>query len=287
MRRRADKDAFDARLTDAVTVRYEDFILKGAKTTVRIRMPKQDGGDARTAEPVRGSEVVPRRVYLMPRDLIKYGYTQGCPGCTFAQTGIGPKRNHGEACRLSMESEIAKDARDGRMEKARDRQDHYFEQKIKESEEPKRVDDPRTVGNGELKEPNEIEMDIDGLPDEVTVDDGVDADSIQEKRIDNEILYRAILVHDLTDMFSNKRLQLAADRHFVNQLLIVDMSETFSPERVTAVCRDYGLKPGQAMDLNNGYDFDLAADRQKAWDSMLRDKPMLVIGSPPCTYFSR
>ena len=41
------------------------------------------------------------------------------------------------------------------------------------------------------------------------------------------------------------------------------MSEMFSPERVIAVCRDYGLEPGQAMDLKNGYDFDLAADRQK------------------------
>ena len=109
-------------------------------------------------------------------------------------------------------------------------------------------------------------MEIDGLLDEVTVDDGVDVDSIEEKRTDNDIIYRAILGHDLTDIFSNKRLQLAADRQFVNELLRVDMSEMFSPERVTAVCRDYGLEPGQAMDLKNGYDFDLAADRQKAWD---------------------
>ena len=120
-------------------------------------MPKQDGGDVRAAEPMRGSEVVPRRVYLMPKDLFNYGYTQECPGCTFAQTGIGPKHNHSEACRLRMESEIAKDARDGIMEKARDRQDQYFEQKIKESEEPTRVDDLRTIGSGESKEPNDIE----------------------------------------------------------------------------------------------------------------------------------
>ena len=88
-------------------------------------------------------------------------------------------------------------------------------------------------------------------------------------------------------MLSNKRLQLAGDRHFVNQLLRADMSEMFSPERVTAGCRGYGLEPGQAMDLKNGYDVDLAADRQKAWESILRDKPMLVIGSPPCTCVSR
>jgi hypothetical protein len=43
----------------------------------------------------------------------------------------------------------------------------------------------------------------------------------------------------------------------------VDISEMFSPERVTAVCKSYGLKPGQAMDIKNGYDFDLASDRKK------------------------
>ncbi len=54
----------------------------------------------------------------------------------------------------------------------------------------------------------------------------------------------------------------------------------FSPERVTAVCKQYGLTPGQAMDIKNGYDFDLATDRKKAWASILQDKPKLVIGSP-------
>ena len=66
-------------------------------------------------------------------------------------------------------------------------------------------------------------------------------DAIEKRRVDNEILHRAILAHDLTEIFSNKRLQLAGDRHCVNKLLRVDMSEMFSPERVTAVCRDDGL----------------------------------------------
>ena len=73
----------------------------------------------------------------------------------------------------------------------------------------------------------------------------------------------------------------------VSQLLKVDISEMFSPERVTSVCKKYGLVPGQAMDLKNGYNFDLTADRKKAWESIIRDEPTLVIGSPPCTFFSR
>ena len=65
------------------------------------------------------------------------------------------------------------------------------------------------------------------------------------------------------------------------------MCEMFSPERVTEVCKQYGLTPGQAMDIKNGCDFDLAVDRKNAWASILQDKPKLVIGSPPCTFVSR
>ena len=63
------------------------------------------------------------------------------------------------------------------------------------------------------------------------------------------------------------------------QLLRVDVSEMFSPERVTVVCTQYGLVPGQAMDIHNCVDFDLATDRKKAWDSIWNDKPTPVIGS--------
>ena len=80
---------------------------------------------------------------------------------------------------------------------------------------------------------------------------------------------------------------MAEARFVAGQLMRVDMSEMFSPERVTSVCKQYGLIPGQAMDIKNGFDFDLTADRKKAWDSILQDKPKLVIGSPPCTFFSR
>ena len=82
-------------------------------------------------------------------------------------------------------------------------------------------------------------------------------------------------------------MNLAGDRHIVEQLFRVGMSEMLSPERVTSVCKQYGLVPGQAMDIKNGFDFDLAVDRKKVWDSILKDKPTLVMGSPLCTFLSR
>ena len=41
------------------------------------------------------------------------------------------------------------------------------------------------------------------------------------------------------------------------------------------------------MDIKSGYDFDSKKDRDRCWEALERDKPTLVIGSPPCTLFSR
>ena len=63
----------------------------------------------------------------------------------------------------------------------------------------------------------------------------------------------------------NARVKLAVDRNAVesfNQLASTDVSEMFSSERVTRVCKPYGLTPGAAMDIKNGYNLDLAADRE-------------------------
>ena len=95
-------------------------------------------------------------------------------------------------------------------------------------------------------------------------EDGMGIDYLQGKLEDQNIVYRAVLGHDLTEVYCNKRLMLAANRHLAESILSTDVSEIFSPERVTAVCAKYGLAPGQAMDIKNGSDFDLEKDRKKA-----------------------
>ena len=41
------------------------------------------------------------------------------------------------------------------------------------------------------------------------------------------------------------------------------------------------------MDLTNGYDFTIPAHREMAWKEIKRTDPYVIIGSPPCTTFSR
>ena len=70
--------------------------------------------------------------------------------------------------------------------------------------------------------------------------------------------------------------------------------ELFSPPRVNAaLSRKKGcLIPGHSFDLirdpTTGESWDLlrASDRRKCWQILEEQRPWLVIGSPPCTYFS-
>ena len=70
--------------------------------------------------------------------------------------------------------------------------------------------------------------------------------------------------------------------------------ELFSPPRVNAALgRKKGcLIPGHSFDLirdpTTGESWDLlkASDRRKCWQILEEQRPWLVIGSPPCTYFS-
>ena len=160
---------------------------------------------------------------------------------------------------------------------------------------PKRIEESDDARHGGVEEPEtttaqplDIEEDIneDDIA-ELFMDDGNDLDSLNTKAEDAKIVYHTILGHDLTESYSNGRLQIARARHMVGQLAVVDMSEIFSPERVTKLCKSYGFEPGQAMDIQNGYNFDHADDRKRPWESVVRDKPKLIIGSPPCTFFSR
>ena len=73
------------------------------------------------------------------------------------------------------------------------------------------------------------------------------------------------------------------------------IAELYSPPRVTVElqhmrrrCPGMGLVPGATFDLAEdehgiAYDVLKAADRQRIRERVARDRPFLVVGSPPCT----
>ena len=88
--------------------------------------------------------------------------------------------------------------------------------------------------------------------------------------------------------------EVPADTHgypmmkgLARRLLSVDVVEAFSPPRVTVEAKKYGLIPGEAWDLTEGWDFTLKSHREAAHRYQDEKQPMLLIGSPPCTPFSQ
>ena len=70
----------------------------------------------------------------------------------------------------------------------------------------------------------------------------------------------------------------------INQLHVVEM---YSPPRVTLEARKFGLKAGEALDLTNGWDFTRRYHQERAEKYIEVEKPLVLIGSPPCTPFSQ
>ena len=77
------------------------------------------------------------------------------------------------------------------------------------------------------------------------------------------------------------------DQDIIKRMIMgVDVTEVYSPARVTEACKKLGLSAGSFFDLSNGWNFDKHIDRRKAFEQIQREQPKLLIGSPPCTYFS-
>ena len=85
---------------------------------------------------------------------------------------------------------------------------------------------------------------------------------------------------------------LSLERVEVNRRIIMmiatgaDITEVFSPPRIAEAAKEFGLIPGESMDLATGWDFSKAADRRRAIEQIKTQKPFVIVGSPPCTLFS-
>ena len=81
---------------------------------------------------------------------------------------------------------------------------------------------------------------------------------------------KIVLGHDMSECVSPTAAMRVAET--ARHLLSADIMEMYSPERVTKMCKKFGLQAGCSLDLTNGFNFDLAADRSKAWQILERDR---------------
>ena len=67
----------------------------------------------------------------------------------------------------------------------------------------------------------------------------------------------------------------------------VHIVELFSPPRVAVEADKFGLKTGLSIDLLTGWDLTDKKQQKQVMEYIERVKPMVVVGSPPCTMFSQ
>lgn len=65
-----------------------------------------------------------------------------------------------------------------------------------------------------------------------------------------------------------------------------DITEIFSPPRMTESCKSYGLLPGYAIDLETGWDLTNKSHVKSLERIVDEEDPYLLTGSPPCEPFS-
>ena len=124
MRRRAEEVSYDPNCVDFLTIPYDQYILKGARTKPHSGNVRINVTEASAEVPVRGREFVPRRIYTKVADYEKHGFTEGCKGCVWIQNRVGPRVGH-SACRGRIEEHIAEDQGDERAQKANTNLGHF------------------------------------------------------------------------------------------------------------------------------------------------------------------
>ena len=281
-------------------------------------LPPRDDRPAGPA-PDPGAQEGPKQVYIRDVDLARYGYTAGCRRCRLMRDG-DPARGvrHTTACRARIEEAMRADD-DERLRRANDRRDEEIARRLEASHSaaeapsapalaanpppqemvPGADAEPVPISPGyqphpaiavRLPQPEGHRPDVVGPAEEMQVEDGGE-----------EELMGSLLL-ELRELNPSRRLVREATRLY-ELLLATGVSpgdarakivELYCPPRVTSEAATLpwlSLAGGPTFDLRadadgRSWDFRLESDRRRARARIAREKPFLVIGSPPCTAFS-
>ena len=123
------------------------------------------------------------------------------------------------------------------------------------------------------------------------------ADNQREKEDDQHQTEGSHLLANRGCMRSHLRTVIAKEIDLTRRMckatmMAMDVAEVYSPERVTKVAREVGLRVGWSLGLTTTDEhgehlgFDRIEMRNKAVRKVLQDQPILFIGSPICMDFS-
>jgi hypothetical protein len=259
-------------------------------------------GAQAAAEPeVRELEYNPHRVFIKLEDLERHGFTAGCRRCNLMREGRKSQGvKHRDECRIRVEQAL-RDAGDPRLDRAERRVLDELERRAAEGGEAEAEPAlPAEAARQSVREP------LVSCRSGPAAGDGDDEarPSVREPLVSRRSGPAA--GDDDDDMDAGAvayESRVDANGDAVMRLGPAAVAELYSPPRVTAtlprpsvreplVSRRSGLVAGSTFDLHAdeagvAWDFTRPGDRKRAWERIRAEEPFLVVGSPPCTMFSR
>jgi hypothetical protein len=254
----------------------------------------QGAGDAEVREP----EYNPHRVFIRLEDLERHGFTAGCRRCILMREGRRAQGiKHRDECRMRVEQAL-RDAGDPRLDQAEARAMNELERRAAGVEAavplpPGGVEVPLECvelppGAGGVEVPLEC----------VELPPGAGGVEVPLSRVELPPGAVAAPLAVWERFGGDGSAEYPAESRFdangdaVMRVGPAKVSELYSPPRVTATLPKKGLTAGSTFDLladeaGIAWDFTRPQDRKRAWERIRAEKPFLVIGSPPCTMFSR
>ena len=212
-------------------------------------------------------DVQPRNFKIYESDLQRFGYTPDCPGCRAKLYKRG-QRDHNNECRARIKSELIK------TESGRRRVESAARRVIAGPRDRGAVPEPLP----ELDDEDRADLD---LP-EAAVPEAVAPEGPE--------LYSPASPAEEEDSMSIEFLANLAYEYikFGNHV-----SEVYSPPRVAKLASKVNLSPGFSLDLRENdpddgqpWDFNIKSKRDKLRARVESERPLLLVGCPPCTAFS-
>lgn len=252
---------------------------------------------------VAREEEAPRRMYITKAVIGKYGKTIGCPGCVAVETG--KYAVHTRECHDRLREEMSKSEGGRRkLEEEQRRVARRFDIGFEKAIEKELQKNPGI--RKEVEEYNETIEQINkrqrggatsSSSAATSAAAATAAASSTATSPPNTLPTGDVDMQDSGDKrgVENSGEEPVDKKHKTDMMNVegnVDLSEVYSPPRITTVARRLGLRPGCSLDLTttdeNGkpWDFDSLEMRNKAIHKIAAEKPFVLITSPMCTDFS-
>ena len=255
-----------------------------------------------------------RRFRINKEDIVKFGTTANCPGCTAIRWGKR-QQGHSEACRARIEEQLSK-TKEGaeRIEKRKHAIDETIVKYMEEQDakrqrapqdqpavasQPMDEGEPPPRGSKRQSElpTEEIQWDLEterAMEESrrMLLESGQEAPQVDPTSASSTAANPGTSTG--TAASGGGTAGTAASGGGMDVSAIVDQPtltngaivEVYSPPRVADIAEQRGMPKGASLDLTNGWNFNLPKHRLDAARLIQKMKPSLVIASPMCTPFS-